>query len=92
MNIRYFLLSLSIALFMAIGAANADGRIDVNTATITQLQSVSGIGPKTAAAIVDYRNTHGLFSAIEGLKNVKGIGDKKLEAIKSDVEVNHISE
>ena len=55
--------------------------VNINTAGSTELQSLPGIGPSTAAKIVDYRNANGSFSACEDLKNVSGIGDKKYEAI-----------
>lgn len=89
MNIKYYLMSLCLALFMAIGVVNAAERINLNTATIAQLQTLPGIGHKSAAAIVDYRNSHGLFASVDALKNVKGIGKKRLDAIRDDVEVSH---
>ncbi len=91
-NIKYCILSLCVALFMAAGAVNAGDRININTATVVQLQTLTGIGHKTATAIVDYRNTHGLFGSIDALRKVKGIGKNRLEAIRDDVEVTHISE
>jgi len=92
MKIKYLLMSLCMALLMAAGAANAGDRINLNTATIAQLQTLSGIGPKTAAAIIDYRNAHGLFSSVDALMKVKGIGKNRLETIRGDVEVSHIIE
>jgi len=89
MNIKYYLMSLCLALFMAVGAVNAAERINLNTATIAQLQTLPGIGHKIATAIVDYRNAHGLFKSIDALRKVKGLGEKRLEAIRDDVEVSH---
>ncbi len=72
--------------------AQAGDRIDINTAGVEQLQSVRGIGPKTAAAIVHYRSEHGLFEEVDDLEHVKGIGKKKLEAIKDELTVGDAGE
>jgi len=61
--------------------------VDVNTATVKELQSVKGIGPKLAAAIVEHRNAHGKFNSVDELASVKGIGSKKLEQIRDRVRV-----
>ncbi len=61
--------------------------IDVNTATLQELDTLPGIGPKTAQAILDYRETHGKFSSVEDLSNVRGIGPKKLAAIRPHIVV-----
>lgn len=68
-----------VAMLMVLAMpAQADDRININTATVEQLQSVKGIGPKTAAAIVEYRETHGGFGDVDELIKVRGIGEKKL--------------
>jgi comEA protein len=59
--------------------------ININTASAEDLTSLKGIGEKTAQAIVEYREKNGAFKAIEDIKNVKGISDKKFEAIKSSI-------
>ena len=59
--------------------------IDPNTATVTQLVSLYGIGPTIARRIVAYREHHGAFTDIEQLKEVKGIGPKRLSRIKNDI-------
>ena len=55
--------------------------IDINAASNAELESIPGIGPVTAAKIIDYRDKRGGFSSIQDLKQVKGIGDKKAEII-----------
>lgn len=62
-------------------------KMDINTASIETLEALSGIGPSLAKEIVKYREAHGRFKNIAELTNVKGIGPKKLERIKSYVKV-----
>jgi comEA protein len=57
-------------------------RIDVNTATAEELEKVPGIGPATAARIVEWRETQGRFERLEDLLNIRGIGTKTLETLR----------
>ena len=61
------------------------GTININTATLEELQTIKGIGKKKAEAILQYRKEHGAFRTKEDLLQVKGIGKKALEAIESQV-------
>lgn len=61
--------------------------VNLNSATETELQNISGIGPKKAAAIIDYRQSAGSFQKVEDLIKVKGIGAKTLESIKDQLSV-----
>lgn len=72
------------AIQSAPGAAPG-GKVDLNTADLTALQTLDGIGPALAQRILDYRKAHGGFSAVGDLQNVSGIGDKKFAAIKDHV-------
>ena len=65
--------------------AGAIKLININTASAGELTSLKGIGEKTAQAIIEYRQKNGPFKTIEDIKNVKGIGDKKFEAIKGSI-------
>ena len=62
-------------------------KININTATVTELEALPGIGPAKAEAIVKYREEKGNFKSAEDLKNVQGIGDKMYEKISSEIEV-----
>ena len=67
--------------------APAKPAINLNTATIEQLDSLPGIGRKTAELIIEYRTKSGGFKRIEELMNVKGIGEKSFLKIKSRLTV-----
>lgn len=58
------------------------GKININTATQTELETLPGIGPSTSLKIVNYREENGDFKSIEQIKEVSGIGDAKYENIK----------
>ncbi len=63
------------------------GKINLNTATLAELESLPGIGPVLAQRIVDYRETHGPFQSVEDLRNVDGVGPSLLNKIRDLVEV-----
>lgn len=60
-------------------------KVNINTATQTELETLNGIGPSTALKIINYRNENGKFETIEDLKNVPGIGEQKFENIKEGI-------
>jgi competence protein ComEA len=63
------------------------GRVNINTATIDELNTLPGIGPTTAQAIIDYRLQHGPFLVIQDIQNVPGIGPATFENIKNFINV-----
>ena len=64
------------------GSTTPAGPLDLNSASAEQLDSLPGVGPSTAAAIVGYRDEHGPFASIDDLTEVRGIGPAKLEALR----------
>lgn len=68
----------------AYGVGNSE-KININTATASQLQQLEGIGPALAERIIEYRQTNGGFDRIEDIAFVSGIGSEKFEAIRDDI-------
>jgi competence ComEA-like helix-hairpin-helix protein len=82
------ILALSICLGTAIAQKKPPSQpININTATIEQLESLPGIGPNTAKSIVDFRNRTGPFQRVEDLLAIKGISKSKLEKLRPYVTV-----
>ena len=72
----------------AAGAAAAPGQpVNLNTATLEQLDTLTGVGPATAQKILDYREQHGGFSSVDELDHVPGIGPGRLAALRDLVRV-----
>ena len=61
--------------------------LNLNTATLEQLDTLDGVGPATAQKILDYRTTHGGFGSVEDLGEIPGIGEKRLAALRDKVRV-----
>jgi competence protein ComEA len=69
------------------GGAGSTGPVDLNTATGTQLETLPGVGPATAQAIITWRQQHGGFRSVDDLLEVRGIGPAKLDALRDQVTV-----
>lgn len=61
--------------------------VNLNTATKQELETLNGVGPAKAQAIIDYRTKNGAFKTVEDFKNVPGIGEKTFEKLKNDISV-----
>lgn len=66
---------------------NNSAKININTATIEELDTLPGVGEATANKILNHRKENGNFKSIEEIKNVNGIGDKKFENIRELISV-----
>lgn len=64
-----------------------NGLININTASVQELTTLTGIGESRAQAIIEYRETNGFFTSIDGIKNVSGIKDALFEKIKNQITV-----
>lgn len=69
------------------GTSNSTGKININTASQTELETLPGIGPSRAKAIINYREEHGPFNKPEELMNVSGIGPKIFANLKDEIVV-----
>ena len=67
---------------------NAEGKVNINTASRDELKTLSGIGDSKADSIIQYRETHGAFRNIEELMNVEGIKEGVFNKIKDRITVN----
>ncbi|MED5387751.1 MAG: helix-hairpin-helix domain-containing protein [Pseudomonadota bacterium] len=94
MVVMFMLLSLSLpALAVDVepvqeaGKVQAENRINLNTADIHQLQEIKGVGPKTAEAIIQWRDTQGPFTSVDQLLAIRGIGEKTLAKVRDTLVV-----
>ena len=76
-------------LFLLSGAATA--AVNINTASVEELDAVKTISPAKARAIVDYRASHGPFKSLDELKQVKGFGEKSVARVRGELSVEGAS-
>ena len=79
--------SLTAAPSAPVTSDGAVGPINLNSAGLTELETLPGIGPALAQRIIDFRTQNGPFASVEGLKEVKGIGPATFEKLKDHVRV-----
>jgi competence protein ComEA len=70
-----------------VSAINSDGKVNINIASMEELDKLPGVGPVTAQKILDYREKNGEFNSIEDLKNIQGIGDKTLDKFRDNIDI-----
>ncbi len=80
--------SAPVTYVSAANSGQGNGQIDLNTAPSSELESLPGIGPSLANAIVVYREDNGPFDAVDDVDNVPGIGPKTLDSIRQLVTVS----
>ncbi len=87
-----FVITIFIILFLFVFQNLSFGfnKIDINKASLKELEEIPGIGKILAQRIVKYREKYGSFKSIEELKNIKGIGSKKFELLKKYLKVEKI--
>lgn len=81
---KKLLLTLAVLLF----SGSLYAAVDLNTASVEELQAVKGIGASKAEAIVQHRKQHGPFKNVEELDQVKGFGKKSVEHLRSELTVS----
>ena len=86
---KYFFLIISFFLLPVF--INAQIFVNINTAGSTELETLNGIGPSKAQAVIDYRTQNGLFGNIEDIKNVSGIGDVTFLNIKDFITIGELN-
>ncbi|WP_226677357.1 helix-hairpin-helix domain-containing protein [Mesobacillus jeotgali] len=70
-----------------VGETEGNGTVNLNSAGSSELQTLPGIGPAKADAIIEYREMNGPYKSIEDLKEISGIGDKTFEKLKDLISV-----
>jgi competence protein ComEA len=68
-------------------AGKEEGKVNLNSASEAELQTLPGIGPSKAAAIMEYRTENGSFKSVEELMEISGIGEKTFEKLKESITV-----
>ncbi len=69
------------------GKINSDSKVNINTATKEELDTLPGIGPAMADRIIEYRQTNGSFKNIDEIKNVRGIGEAKFAKMQDKITI-----
>ena len=81
-------LILKMFFLLLLGMGTAWSAVNINTATQSELESVKGLGPAKAKAIISYREKNGQFKSVDELDKVKGFGKPTIEKLKSELTVD----
>lgn len=81
---------LSLLLFSVAGIQLAFAAVNINAASVEELDAVKGIGPGKAKAIVEYRTKNGPFKSVDDLKGVKGFGEKSVAKLRGELTVGEV--
>jgi competence protein ComEA len=79
-----------VALALMLSPLALAGQVNINTADAQMLETVKGLGPTKAQAIVEYRKQHGPFKSVDELVRVPGVKDMTLETIRSHLTVEEV--
>ena len=80
--------SMTFSVLQPVHAAEAQAKVvNINTASVQELELLHGVGPATANRIAEYRTEHGGFKNADELVQVRGIGEKKYEKMKEQVSI-----
>lgn len=82
---KFLLVLMSVVAFSL--SASVWAAVDLNKGTQTELETVKGIGPAKAKAIIDYRTKNGPFKSVDDLDKVTGFGKKTVDKVKSEITV-----
>ncbi len=88
---KRLLLSACVCIGCVLGslwAGEIQGKVDINTASVAELDTLPGIGPAIAGRIIDFRTRNGPFRRSEDLMNVRGIGEKKFLKLKGRIVIS----
>lgn len=91
-NLAQVLEDEMVVLVLPEGEEDAKGvhssdQLRINQASVEEIQTLSGIGPSKAQALIDYREENGPFTSVEELMDVSGIGEKTLEGIQDEIRI-----
>ncbi len=78
-----------VAFFIFAGPTYAE--VNINTATQAELETLPGIGPAKARAIVEYRDANGKFVSVDGLSDVDGVGQGTMKQLRNSITVNDMT-
>lgn len=80
---------LALAIVCA-SVSHAQAAVDLNTASQAELETINGVGPKKAQAIIEYRQKNGPFKSADDLDKVPGFGKKSVDEVRKDITVGNV--